>query len=260
MLQIKAKIILNKRFKGAYWHCVMAAPSLAGEGKPGQFLNIKISDGLKPFLRRPFSIHNVCGTKLEILYEVVGEGTELLSNKEPGEYLDIIGPLGNGFDSSKATEAQGRQVILVAGGIGIAPLLFLSGKIKAKNKIAFLGAKKRSQVLCEKEFKDSGCDVKIATDDGSLGFKGRVTDLLKKALAASRGREKPAIIYACGPRPMLKVVCNVAGKMNIPAQVSLEEHMSCGIGACLGCVVKTKKGLERVCKEGPVFDAKELLW
>jgi len=260
MLQVKAKIILNKKLKGDYRHCIVDAPSLARRSRPGQFLNIKISGGLKPFLRRPFSIHNICDSKLEILYEVVGEGTELFSNKESGEYLDIIGPLGNGFDYKQVGKQAGRQAILVAGGIGIAPLLFLAREIKVRNKLVLIGARTRTQVLCEKEFKNSGCDVKIATDNGSYGLKGRVTDLLKKVLCDRRYAIGDMRIYACGPSPMLKTVCNIARQNNIPAQVSLEEHMGCGIGACLGCVVRTKKGLERVCKEGPVFKAKELIW
>ncbi|MBN2831524.1 MAG: dihydroorotate dehydrogenase electron transfer subunit [Candidatus Omnitrophica bacterium] len=257
MLQIKARIISNKRCKGNYRHCIVNAKSLAKASNPGQFLNIRVSDGLKPFLRRPFSVHNINGSNLEILYEVAGEGTKLLADKNPGEYLDIIGPLGHGFD---CRQEANRQTILIGGGIGIAPLLFLSRKIKSKNKIALIGARTKSQVLCEKEFRSLGCDVKIATDDGSAGFKGRVTALLKKVLQANRPTGQQVTIYACGPRSMLKAVCSIAMQNNIPAQVSLEEHMSCGIGACLGCVIKTRKGLERVCKEGPVFNREDLTW
>ncbi len=282
MVQVKAKIIHNKKLKGNYWHSVFDAPLIAKEAKPGQFLNIKLSDSLKPFLRRPFSIHNICGGKLEILYEVLGEGTKILSERKKGEYLDIIGPLGNGFDYSRThalpagrQELMNSRTILVAGGMGVAPLLFLSEEIKTKDKIALIGARAKAQVLCEKEFKNSGCDVKIATDDGSSGFKGRVTQLLEQVLlkdlracalpapplAGPAGRQKlTSRIYACGPKPMLKAVSNMARKYKIPAQVSMEEHMSCGIGACLGCVVKTKKGLERVCKEGPVFEAQDIIW
>ena len=258
MIQIKNKVILNKKFSGNYWHCIFEAPLLAKISKPGQFLNIKLSDGPNPLLRRPFSIHNVFGSKLEILYEVLGEGTKTLANRKKGEYLDILGPLGNGFDYQQTHKPSNQKVILVAGGIGVAPLLFLSKKIKAKNKIALIGARSKKQVLCEKEFKSLGCIVKVATDDGSTGFKGRATELLRRNLNTMD--HKLTVLYACGPRPMLKAVCDIADKNNIPAQVSMEEHMSCGIGACLGCVVKTKKGLERVCKEGPIFNAKDLVW
>ena len=162
--------------------------------------------------------------------------------------------------------------------MGIAPLLFLAKQLKSKEKIALIGIRNKNQVLCEKEFKDLGWYVKIATDDGSVGFKGRVTDLLINILQAnrqilrraqdaspkdaerSRSAGKQATLYACGPKPMLKEVCSISLKYKIPAEVSLEEHMSCGIGACLGCVVQTKEGYKRVCKEGPVFSAKDIVW
>lgn len=259
MIQAKSKVIGNQRFKNNYWHAVFEAPLIALKAKPGQFLNIKLSDGLRPFLRRPFSIHNISGSKLEILYEVLGEGTKILSGKKKGEYLDIIGPLGTGFDYKIGQREEGRE-IMVAGGIGVAPLYFLAKEIKSKNKIVLIGARTKDQVLCEKEFKALDCDIKIATDDGATGFKGRVTGLLKEILRHKSSAISQSRIYACGPRPMLKAVADIAQENNILAQVSMEEHMSCGIGACLGCVVKTKKGLERVCKEGPVFNTEDLVW
>lgn len=256
-MQIKAKIISNKALRASYWRCVISAAYISRRARPGQFINIKITDGLKPFLRRPFSVHNINGENLEIIYDVIGDGTRALSQRRVGEYLDIIGPLGNGFSLPASPK---RLLIFAGGGIGVAPLLFLAREAKAKNKIVLVGSRSKGQVLCEKEFKNSGCDVKISTDDGSRGFKGRVTDLLKNFLQANRFTSQQAAIYACGPKPMLKAICSISQENNIPAQVSLEEHMSCGIGACLGCVVKTKNGLKRVCKEGPVFNAKELIW
>jgi len=237
----------------------MSAASVAKDAKPGQFINIKITDGLRPFLRRPFSINNINGRNLEIIYEVVGEGSAALARKKKGDFLDLIGPLGNVFSCTLAPSSR-RLSILVGGGIGIAPLLFLARKIKAKNKIVLIGSRNKGQVLCEKEFRNAGCDVKISTDDGSVGFKGRVTDLLKEILRSKIIKPSSVFIYSCGPRPMLKELSGIAIKNSLPAQISLEEHMSCGIGACLGCVVKTKNGLERVCKEGPVFNASDLIW
>jgi dihydroorotate dehydrogenase electron transfer subunit len=122
-----------------------------------------------------------------------------------------------------------------------------------------LGAKTKKQILCEKEFKRLGCDVKISTDDGSRGCRGKVTDLLKKFLGA-KSYELRVTIYACGPRPMLKEIAAISKRYNIPSQISLEEHMACGIGACLGCVVNTTAGYKRVCRDGPVFDAEEVVW
>lgn len=194
---------------------------------------------------------------MEILYDVVGEGTRAFAGRKSGDYLDLIGPLGKGFDYRCA---QNKRVILIGGGIGVAPLLFLSREIKSKDKLILIGARTKDQVLCEKEFKNFISDVKISTDDGSRGFSGRVTDLLKNVMSTEPVGKREIQLYACGPKPMLKEVCRIAKAHNLQAQVSLEEHMGCGIGACLGCVVKTKNGLKRVCKEGPVFDAKELIW
>jgi len=273
MLQLKAKLNFNKKVKGNYFHLAIQAPRITKQALPGQFLNIRVNDSCEPLLRRPFSIHRVSGSSLEILYEVVGKGTEILSQRKPGDYLDVVGPLGSGFNLIPNTYNQ--TPILVAGGMGVAPLVFLVEKLKESKPFLLIGAKTKSQILCEKEFKQLGCSVKIATDDGSRGFKGKVTELLEKILVAGRrsqvaGRKikklvacdlRPeTIIYACGPRPMLKEISRISQEYRIPAQISLEEHMACGIGACLGCVVKTRQGFQRVCKEGPVFKADEIVW
>lgn len=264
MFQIKAKLLYNKRIKGDYLYCALKAPQIAHNAHPGQFVNIKLTDTFEPLLRRPFSIHRVKGSNIEILYEVVGKGTEILSQKKTGEYLDAIGPLGNGFNYKSEARSKERGV-LVGGGMGVAPLLFLAEKLAEQKTIILIGAKTKNQLLCEMEFKQLGYEVKISTDDGSKGFKGRVTDLLKCLLstipACRRGRDyRLSTIYACGPKPMLKEINTLSKKYNVPAQISLEEHMACGIGACLGCVVKTSEGFKRVCKEGPVFNADEIIW
>jgi len=149
--------------------------------------------------------------------------------------------------------------------MGVAPLMLLAQRLVSSNRSAaiekvqvLIGARTKEQVLCEKEFKKIGCDVKIATDDGSLGFEGRVTDLLGQALL-TMGHQLFAV-YACGPKPMLQELGGICRKRNIPAQVSLEAHMACGIGACLGCVVNTKHGYKRVCKDGPVFETENLIY
>ena len=257
--QVKAKILRQKKIKGNYWHCELNAPQIAKNALPGQFINIRVNDDYEPLLRRPISIHGVSGTKIKIFYEVVGKATEILAQRRKGESVDIIGPLGNGFDFGKQKRANKKQ-ILVAGGMGVAPLTFLAEKLreiqnpKSKTQnVVLIGARTKDQLLCVQDFKKSGCDVRISTDDGSSGFKGRVTDLLKEVLSAD-------MIYACGPKPMLKAVADIANERGVWAQLSLEEHMSCGIGACLGCAVKTKAGLKRVCKEGPVFNAGDIIW
>jgi len=255
MPQIKAKLLYNKRVKGRCFCGIIDAPKIAKKVDPGQFVNVRISQDSDPLLRRPFSIHGVRGSSIKILYEVVGRATRILSEKKAGEYLDIIGPLGKGFSIINS-----RISIIVAGGMGVAPLVFLAEKIKKGKSLVLIGAKTKGQILCEKDFGGLGCEVKISTDDGSQGFRGKVTGLLEKILICTQYPVRSTIIYACGPRPMLKEIIRISKKCKLPAQVSLEEHMACGIGACLGCVVETSEGLKRVCKDGPVFKAEEIVY
>ncbi len=283
ILREQSKIISNKRAGANYFEIVLESPKIADICLPGQFIEIRISSTLDPLLRRPFSIHRIGyrdkneGRKsftIAILYEVVGKGTEILSQKKPGEYLDIIGPLGQGFvyreprNPCLPAGRENRKPILVAGGMGVAPLLFLAEKLDERRRkrdegrekiLVLIGAKTKSHIVCADDFKELGCDVKIATDDGSQGFKGKVTELLKKILVSRFSSLIPRI-YACGPRPMLKALTQISKQYNIPAQISLEAHMACGIGACLGCVINTTGGFKRVCKEGPVFNSEEILW
>ena len=253
-VQTKAKIISNKRLKDNYWLLEFEASVIAKQASPGQFVNIKVSEFSEPLLRRPISIHRINGAKVMLFYEVLGKGTQLLANRKQGELLDIIGPLGNGFNCHKGTKKD--QAILIAGGMGVAPLVFLAQELKIIKPLILIGAKTKKQILCSQEFKKLGCVVRFSTDDGSLGLKGRVTDLLKIALA----QNMTSNIFACGPKPMLKAISQIACENNITSQLSLEEHMACGIGACLGCVVATKSGYKRVCKDGPIFQGKELIW
>lgn len=256
--QIKSEIIQNIKIQQDYYKIILNSLRIAKVSQPGQFVQVKVSNSTEPFLRRPFSIHRVGGQRITILYEAVGRATEILSHRKAGEYLDIIGPLGCGFDLRLAISNK-RQAILVAGGMGVAPLVFLAEKLRKRKTLVLLGAKTDKQLLCNKEFRDLGCEVKIATDNGSKGFKGKVTDLLKKILPLAISH-KPLAIYACGPKPMLREISHLAQKHNLPTQISLEEHLACGIGACLGCVVNTKEGYQRVCTEGPVFYADEIIW
>lgn len=263
--QIKAKIISNKRFKENYRHLEFESGVIARNANPGQFVNIKVGGGLEPLLRRPISIHRITGDRVKLFYEVLGKGTRILSNKKPGEFLDIIGPLGNGFWFSSPVPRPPSPVVLVAGGMGVAPLVFLAEKLvsgSAGQRVSVLiGARTKEGILCEKEFKKLGCDVKISTDDGSIGFKGKVTELLKQFLLTNpRTREPANYVYACGPHPMLEAVALIAQENRLNAQLSREEHMACGIGACLGCVVPTKTGYKRACKDGPIFSSEELVW
>jgi len=256
-VQIKTKIISNKEFHNHYWSLEFDSGIIAKNCKPGQFVEVKVNNRNEPLLRRPISIHGVNGTKVRLIYKVVGIGTQSLSNINSGDFLEVIGPLGNGFEYIHKPKKIGNpKTILVAGGMGVAPLVFLAEKLKLSKPLVLIGAGTKNQILCEQEFKRTGCLVKTATDDGSIGFAGKVTDLLKVSLRQGAFSE----IYACGPRPMLKAVAQIACENNIASQLSLEEHMACGFGACLGCVVSTKFGYKRVCKDGPVFSGKELTW
>ncbi len=273
MGQYEVKILANKRISGKYFKLSFTSSLIAKQAKPGQFLEVKVNEGPEPFLRKPLSIHSVKGKTIEILYEIVGEGTEVLSKKKSGEPLDIIGPLGEGFDLRGTTDEGRRTKILVAGGIGVAPLVFLAEQLadhrpqtRDQRPLVLIGARTREDILCEKEFKGLGCDVKVATDDGSTGHKGFMTELLKDVLRGTRddGRgtrdEGRRTIYACGPKPMMKEAARIAARHKIPCQVLLEEYMACGVGACLGCAVMTKDGYKMVCKDGPVFNAEEVIW
>ena len=276
MKQLTTKILENKRIAPDFCRMKLESSYLARNAKPGQFVEVKCSDKTDVLLRRPLGVHRITKSGIELLYEVVGKGTEKLSKRKAGDTLDIIGPLGSGFELSPNSKLQ--TPILIAGGVGVAPLLALAEKlaysveriayIKNSRIDVFIGAKTKSHILCEKEFKKLGANLYITTEDGSKGEKGLITELFFEHLSAKRYTLN-ATIYACGPAPMLKAVARIAEKNNIPCQVSLEERMACGVGVCLGCPVRVKTNDERrttndeykmVCKDGPVFNAKEIKW
>ncbi|MFH0838688.1 MAG: dihydroorotate dehydrogenase electron transfer subunit [Candidatus Omnitrophota bacterium] len=248
----------NRYLGNVYYLMSLASRSIAVSAKPGQFIHIRCSQNNVPLIRRPFSIHSVMSQKgtFEILYEVKGTGTGILSGKKPGDTVDVIGPLGNGFDIKKAKEKS--PPLLVGGGMGIAPLLFLAQALARHDATVLIGAKTTKQILCEKDFKDVCRFVNIATDDKSAGFGGYVSDLLKKEIFPLKSR--PSVIYACGPHALLKKVAKLAKQYKIECQVSLETFFTCGVGACLGCAVKTIYGYRLACKDGPIFNAEEVLW
>ncbi len=262
-MQIKAKILENKGIAPDRHRMVLSAPQIARQARPGQFIHVRVSEGYSPLLRRPFSVHRVKGQTIELIYKVVGKGTEILSRKNKGESLDILGPLGVGYRLPSAT-SEISDIVLVAGGTGVASLLFLAESILAANPelsiIVLIGAKNREEILCEEDFTRLGCRVQVATEDGTRGYEGLASDLLQNFLPVSGHSSKP-LVFACGPSEMLKMIGNISRKHHFPCQVSLEEHLACGVGACLGCVVKAKGSTyKRVCKDGPVFDAGELMW
>ncbi len=250
------KILSNTRIVPEHYKLVFEDKALSGKILPGQFIHIKLSGSTDPLLRRPFSIFNIDKDRIEVLYRVIGRGTELLSGKIPGDVIDVIAPLGNTFNIPKDKETVN---VLVAGGMGIAPLHALALElVRLKRKtIIFLGAKSRKFIICESELKRLGVDVRISTDDGSEGRKGFVTDELKRHLPKLKVNSK---IFTCGPHIMMEEVARLAKSYGVQCEVSLEERMACGIGACMGCSVLTRSGYKNVCSDGPVFDAKEIKW
>lgn len=255
----KSEIVTQGKVSDTCFRLAVRAPAVAKTSVPGQFAMLKVSLGDDPLLRRPISIHSVSGDTVSFLFEVVGPGTDLLSRMRPGDEIDCIGPLGTGFDIKAAVPSgkHSKLPVIVAGGIGVAPLLFLAKEFKnaGTTPLVFIGARTKTLVYCAGEFKKLGCEVCVATDDGSAGFHGRVTALLEATVS-----HEPMFVYACGPRPMLAEIARIAAEDRYFCQVSLEAHMACGIGACLGCVVNTQSGFKRVCKEGPVFDSQEIIW
>lgn len=236
---------------------------IAAEAHPGQFVMVRPIKFSEPLLPRPFSIHRVRGDRLELLFKIIGQGTRQLAGLQKGDLLEVRGPLGRGYDFS-----SGQNPILVAGGMGVAPLLFLaetwkrSQKKNSKQSLQlFLGARVKAELLRLKEFEGTGAKILTATEDGSYGRKGLVTRLLFSTLKSPSPHQT---VYACGPTPMLKAVRDWAVQKGISCQISLEAHMACGLGACLGCVVARKKETKttyvNVCQQGPVFEAGEVLW
>ena len=212
--------------------------------KCGQFVNIKI-DGL--FLRRPISVCDLEGDTLTLIYKVVGQGTEKMSEMGEGEKLDLLTGLGNGYDTS----LSGEKPLLLGGGVGVPPLYLLCRELvgEGKKPTVILGFNKADEVFYEKEFASLGARVIVATADGSYGVKGFVTDAMSDV--------DYSYFYTCGPEPMLKAVYRAT---NTSGQLSFEERMGCGFGACMGCSCKTVTGYKRICKEGPVLKKEEILW
>lgn len=284
-----AKVIVHERLGDPRYQIMrlVLQTEIASEAKPGQFVHVQVSSGLDPLLRRPISIAAINSERQEItlLYRIRGKGTERMALAKPGETLNLMGPLGRGF-----TLPEKGELILVAGGIGAFPLLALAQQAKKQGLAVRLFWGGESAGFFEsaglKEWKEVGISLEASTLDGSAGVKGNVLDLIRKKRsvpAISRkatdslnkdsfkkdlqGNEHPLpSVAVCGPNPMMQAVSEYFLNLGYPVEVSLEERMGCGVGACLGCVCTLKdevKGVIRrgkVCKDGPVFNAKEVLW
>ena len=232
----------NAPLTGAVYRLRLAGDTSAVTA-PGQFVNVALP-GL--YLRRPISVSDASDGQLTLIYKVVGKGTEAMAAMMPGQTLDVLSGLGNGFDVSLAGDAP----LLLGGGIGAAPLVLLARRLRAAGKAVsvVLGFNTRDEIFYEDEFRALGCDVTVATADGSCGVPGFVTDALP---------EEYSFYYACGPEPMLRAVYDRAAG---DGQLSFEARMGCGFGACMGCTRQTAAGPKRVCKDGPVFRKGEILW
>jgi dihydroorotate dehydrogenase electron transfer subunit len=243
---------------GGYRALVLDSPGVAPRVNPGQFVTLRIPGLDGAVLRRPFSVHRTDGSSLTILYKVVGRGTEAMQTLAPGDVINLLGPLGNGFPLEMDPDVL---PVLVAGGYGMAPLYGLARAV-ARKGVVFVGGASARDILCVEEFEQLGWQVHVATMDGSRGKRGLVTDILDTWLA--QVRDQRLQMYACGPYGMLKAVGARAENTRCLAWLSLDRHMGCGVGACLACVQKVRRAGQvvwaRVCKDGPVFDSRDIIW
>ncbi|MDD8020725.1 MAG: dihydroorotate dehydrogenase electron transfer subunit [Acidobacteriota bacterium] len=259
LLDRKARITKTENW-GSYFLISLATPDIARQSQPGQFLMIKVSSSLQPLLRRPLSIHNRSGQEIEIFFQVTGEGTRLLGQKSPGDLLDILGPCGHGF--SLKPEFKGKEIFCIGGGRGLAPVYFLARELQTggARPIIFYGGQTLSDLPLKSRLEEAGWTTNFSTDDGSFGFRGLVTQLVEKEL---KGR-KPAFLFGCGPEAMMARLAEICQAARLPAEFSLESNMGCGLGVCWGCARKIRKdgktGYLRICQDGPVFPAEEIIW
>ena len=246
-----AKVVSSNNITANIYDLILECPKIASAAVPGQF--VEIYTGQRDLLlARPISICEITDSQLRLVYQVVGKGTEIFSKLSPGDELKVLGPCGNGYNLKK-----NKTALLVGGGIGIPPLLETAKQLGG-NTTVVLAARSKDLLVLEDEFKKLGAKVYTATDDGSAGFKGNAVELLRKENLTAD------VIYSCGPRIMLKFLTDYSIEQSVECQVSMEERMACGIGACVGCVVKIKNGGDwehkKVCKDGPVFEGREVVW
>ena len=294
---MRAQVVFNRPISAAYRHLGIVAPGFPRAFGPGQFVMVRPSFSVDPFLPRAFSIYRIAPSAdsadsvVEILYKVLGKGTQCLSRMEAGQEVEILGPLGNSFTVSESAETA----VLVAGGIGVPPIAALAPHLRnpqslpdrqagaIRNGLVFLGGKTSEDILCVKDFEDAGATLHITTEDGSLGNHGLITDLLGPFLAScgdratwqsgnQGGPNRPIAqspnrlsIFTCGPPGMLAAVARLAETFGVACQTSVEANMACGFGACMGCAIEARSDgsgpkYKLVCKDGPVFDSRMIDW
>jgi dihydroorotate dehydrogenase electron transfer subunit len=255
-----AELVSKREVIPGTFYFSLKAPMLASQSRPGQFIMIQVQSGTDPLLRRPISLCGAGNGSVEILFQVKGRGTEIMAAWEPGRAVNVLGPFGNGF----MIPIDIKTAVLVAGGIGAAPLLFLVKELSSQfpnTKLDFFfGSKTGVESAIANSVANQIRKFIHVTEDGSTELKGFVTDAFEATFKKGDICTDRAYIYSCGPSPLLKKVARIAAEYAIPCQVSLEAHMACGVGACLGCVVETQDGFKRVCADGPVFDSSVLDW
>ncbi len=263
--QQQVEVLKKEKLGPEIFRLSFSAYDIAKNAKPGQFVMIKVSEQLDPLLRRPFSVHQVTNKgHLQILFKVIGKGTKTLSKLSPGDKVDMLGPLGNGFTTKKK-----ESICLIGGGMGIAPILFLTKNIlkegNCKNLQILLGAQNKSEIAnLLDNFEELGVEINHATDDGSSGYHGFVTELIEPTLKENKDAQWE--VLCCGPSLMMGRVSTICQRNSWQCQVSMETMMACGIGACLGCTINRSDskdettGFLHVCKDGPVFKSEEIQW
>lgn len=268
LVDVDAAVIGNTRLSEDYCVVSLSAPVIASVARPGQFVMVKPSRGTDPLLRRPFSIFEIlrdgsgAPTGISLLNKRTGVGTQLLFDVEPGAHVECLGPLGQPFEPVDPP----AEAWMVAGGVGLAPFVTLAEALKARGTPAtlFYGARRASELYYPELFERLGVTVVLATEDGSRGVAGRITAPLGEALKG-RPPDQDVRLYVCGPTPMMRATAQLAARHGRRCDVSLEQVMGCGLGGCYSCVVLARDGtgaphLVRSCIEGPVFDARRIVW
>ncbi len=261
--QVFASVLANDEIIAGHKVITCEAPAIAALARPGHFVNALTAERYDPLLRKPFSIYTADRDRgqISILYSIVGATTMGMARKIPGDTLDIVGPLGG--EIFKPDDRPGATHIMVGGGYGVPPLVFLTRELQATtdrdNLFFIIGARRKDLLLCQAELTAAGVNAQAATEDGSHGTHGRVTDALEPALRERSGR--PVTVYCCGPTPMMRAVGDLCQSLGVPCQISVEVSMPCGIGVCMGCVLDLADGRRvRCCVDGPVFESSEVKW
>lgn len=258
---IHTAILSNEEVADAHYLLRCECAEIAKHARPGQFIHVMISHGPGLLLRRPFTIYTVEGHEITMLYQIIGEGTQRLSEMPKGAPLRVLGPLGNTFDVATKPE----PAVIVGGGAGIASLMLLAAALRDSGieTVGLVGAQHHARLLSVADLESIGIAVHIATDDGSIGYHGYITDILVDLLKQANWHRP--MIYACGPHGMLATVAKITADFEVPAQIAMENRMGCAMGVCLGCVCPVRTGADsfeyqRVCTEGPVFNATDIVW